>query len=562
MIYALTHNYDDDVVSMLEFPAVDLFRTAVDSLMTTLRRLTSLRLQSVDALDDSPRGWLRCGNLCDGLVPGRSRKHAAKNRVAKLEVHNQETQEQSIEDIPEKMDVAPTMTSDTDCFVAESSTREETSEKSTIAELSIVDLRHIFEEMKKLESHSETLKCCMANLTITGRRRLGLATKILIECKMCKYKTEINSESAESDRLNINCSAVAGTITSGGGYIQMEEMFSAMNIPCMSRWIYRKCHDDIVETSINAAEAEMIAAAEEEKRLATERGDVLPSGIRFIPVVADGSWMKRSYRTGKYDSMAGVSAIIGYHTQKVLFAGVKNKMCVICHNAAKKNEKPKKHSCFKNWGRHQTSTKMESDAIADGFETSIKKRGLVYATLIADGDSSVYKKILDCDPYKAAIVRVKKIECTNHLLRNFCNKLKDIAKTTPPGKYRKAVESSVRRMRTDITEAAEYRVKENVSINRKINNLQKDLTNIPSHVFGEHKECRRLGYICDRIANNDEENMVPHLMEIGIYYKIQDIFRPLIAHAESLLYNSNNNSVESFNSIIAKYTGGQRINWS
>ncbi|XP_076656358.1 uncharacterized protein LOC143361003 [Halictus rubicundus] len=272
--------------------------------------------------------------------------------------------------------------------------------------------------------------------------------------------------------------------------------------------------------------------------------------------------MKRSYRTGKNDSMSVVGAIIGYHTQKVLFAGVKNKMCVICHNAARKNEKPKKHSCFKNWGRHQTSTKMESDAIADGFETSIKKRGLVYATLIADGDSSVYKKILDCDPYKAEMVRVKKIECTNHLPRNFCNKLKDIAKTTPPGKYRKAVESSVRRMRTDITKAAEYRVKDNVPINRKINNLQEDLTNIPSHVFGEHKECRRLGYFCDRIANNDEENMVPHLMEIGIYYKIQDIFRPLIAHAESLLYNSNNNSVESFNSIIAKYTGGKRINWS
>ncbi|XP_076656376.1 uncharacterized protein LOC143361021 [Halictus rubicundus] len=325
------------------------------------------------------------------------RKHAAKNRVAKLEVHNQETQEQSIEDIPEKMDVAPTMNSDTDCFVAKSSTREETSEKSTIAELSIVDLRHIFEEMKKLENHSETLKCSMANLSITGMRRLGLATKILIECKMCKYKTEINSESAESDRLDINCSAVAGTITSGGGYMQMEEMFSAMNIPCMSRWIYRKCRDDIVETSINAAEAEMIAAAEEEKRLAIERGDVLPSRIPF---------------------------------------------CCGCNN----------------WIPHAKSFICWSEE-------------------------------QDC-------------------------------------------------------------------------NLQKDLTNIPSHVFGEHKECRRLGYFCDRIANNDEENMVPHLMEIGIYYKIQDIFRPLIAHAESLLYNSNNNSVESFNSIIAKYTGGKRINWS
>ena len=50
---------------------------------------------------------------------------------------------------------------------------------------------------------------------------------------------------------------------------------------------------------------------------------------------------------------------------------------------------------------------MESDAIVEGFNTSVEKRGLVYSTLIGDGDSSVYKKIIDADPYRRQI-RVKK----------------------------------------------------------------------------------------------------------------------------------------------------------
>nr|XP_033339075.1 uncharacterized protein LOC117227708 [Megalopta genalis] len=88
-----------------------------------------------------------------------------------------------------------------------------------------------------------------------------------------------------------------------------------------------------------------------------------------------------------------------------------------------------------------------------------------------------------------------------------------------------------------------------------------DILNILSHVFGEHKECRRLGYFCDRPANTGEDNLVPHLKKIGIYNRMHEIFRPLMAHAESLLYNTTNNSVENLNAIIAKYTGGKRINW-
>lgn len=73
---------------------------------------------------------------------------------------------------------------------------------------------------------------------------------------------------------------------------------------------------------------------------------------------------------------------------------------------------------------------METEAIVEGFQCSIEMHGLIYRTLIADGDSSVYQSILDSDPYSAHGLIVQKIECTNHLMRNLCKKLKRVAETT------------------------------------------------------------------------------------------------------------------------------------
>jgi len=73
---------------------------------------------------------------------------------------------------------------------------------------------------------------------------------------------------------------------------------------------------------------------------------------------------------------------------------------------------------------------MESDAIAEGFKSSLEMHGIIYKTVIADGDSSVYQAILDSKPYCEQQIIVKKIECTNHLLRNLCKKLRAVAMTT------------------------------------------------------------------------------------------------------------------------------------
>nr|XP_012137711.1 PREDICTED: uncharacterized protein LOC105662118 [Megachile rotundata]XP_012137712.1 PREDICTED: uncharacterized protein LOC105662118 [Megachile rotundata] len=449
-----------------------------------------------------------------------------------------------------------------DNWVLEKVATPKKEEISFSSALNIVNMQHMFEEIKKIGHHADKREDCgIKYLQITGVKQIGLKTTLNVTCTMCNFRGEIRSQPKEVQEMDINYSAVAGTMFTGGSFAQMEEFLTAMNIPCMSKRQFLKSHDEIVNALIAAAEEEMIVAAEEEKQLAIERGDIVPqSGIPHIPVVTDGSWMKRSYRTGAFYSASGVGVIVGYHTKKVLYLGVRNKRCRICEGATRRKEPPRKHACFKNWDIGRACTAMESEAVLEGFKTSVETRGLIYSTVIADGDSSVHKKILDADPYKSEI-RVKKIECTNHLLRNFCRKMREIAKKTK-GPTRRAIENNILRMRSAIVRAAQYRRKEDISREEKMKNLCRDINNVPSHVFGEHAECDKISYFCDGKSKQNEKNMVPQLKSAGVYEQIKEKLQPLTTHAESLLCNYTNNPAECFNSVIVKYIGGKRINFS
>lgn len=119
---------------------------------------------------------------------------------------------------------------------------------------------------------------------------------------------------------------------------------------------------------------------------------------------------------------------------------------------------------------------MEAEAIVEGFKRSIEKRGLIYSTFIADGDSSVYKKIIQANPYPN--VFIEKIECRNHLLRNLASKIKEIAKTKERfGKLRNVIGNRILRIRTAVTKAVEYRLEEESTMQEKIKALKIDVDN-------------------------------------------------------------------------------------
>jgi len=59
-----------------------------------------------------------------------------------------------------------------------------------------------------------------------------------------------------------------------------------------------------------------------------------------------------------------------------------------------------------------------------------------------------------------------------------------------------------------------------------------------------------------------EENIVPDLKIFGVWDDICRARNLLTYHAESLMYGYNNNSAELYNSILTKYVGGKRVNFS
>ncbi|KMQ85131.1 hypothetical protein RF55_16498 [Lasius niger] len=210
---------------------------------------------------------------------------------------------------------------------------------------------------------------------------------------------------------------------------------------------------------------------------------------------------------------------------------------------------------------------MESDAIAEGFNCSLEMHGMIYRTVIADGDSSVYQTIVDSKPYREQMVTVKKIECTNHLLRNLCKKLRAVAETTQQKMYRKrgfvqlrnVVKTNILKIRKEVIKAIDLRKEEKQPDHYKAMELQKDILNIPSHIFGEHKGCKKRGRICDH--DETKKNYVPFLKLHGLYQKVESAIVYLSGYSDSLLLKFTNNPAESFNSIICKEIGGKRINF-
>lgn len=68
-------------------------------------------------------------------------------------------------------------------------------------------------------------------------------------------------------------------------------------------------------------------------------------------------------------------------------------------------------------------------------------------------------------------------------------------------------------------------------------------------------------YFCTGVKDN-EENLVPHMESCGLWKDILGAINIVGHHAQSLIFNVNNNAVEGFNSVVAKYVGGKRVNYS
>ena len=210
---------------------------------------------------------------------------------------------------------------------------------------------------------------------------------------------------------------------------------------------------------------------------------------------------------------------------------------------------------------------MESDAIVEGFLCSLEMHGLIYKMVIADGDSNVFKSIRDNDPYRDQGVQVKKLECTNHLPRNLCKKIRSTSEIIQPNGKRKcgfvkawlAVKRKILTIRKEVTQAA-ARWREAIQpFHCRVQGLQKELLGLCSLVFGQYNRCG--DRVCQQDGEESERNIVPDLEAHGLYQKVSQAVEYISCFSDSLLFNFTSNAAESLNAIGCKYIGGKRINF-
>ncbi|XP_045763690.1 uncharacterized protein LOC123866281 [Maniola jurtina] len=268
----------------------------------------------------------------------------------------------------------------------------------------IVDIKYLFSSISNIK-HQHT-DCTFADLKFVKELRKGFTSQYVFRCKMCQKVETVHSEDPTS-KLNTNTAIVEGILCSGNGYAQLNEICSVLNMPNMHQNTYTKIEQSLTPLIEECAIEEMIAAGEEEKRLAILNGEIDKEGCPVITVVADGSWAKRSYKSG-FSSASGAGCIVGMRTKKVLFLGVRNSYCCICSRSIKLNKDVTEHRCFKNWS--DSANAMEADIIAEGFAKSVEMHGIKYKNLVGDGDSSIMKKLLLKKPYGSDFT-ISKIEC-------------------------------------------------------------------------------------------------------------------------------------------------------
>jgi len=419
--------------------------------------------------------------------------------------------------------------------------------------------------------------------------RSGLFTIIVCVCNGCAKEFRIaNGSKHTSSFYDINIRAVWGTIVGGKGNSQLNEMLSSLDIPSINNQMFSNIENQIGKWWLEILNSEMRKAGEEERRLAIERGDFCDE-VPSVTVICDGGWSKRTHKHS-YNALGGVGVIFGAETKKLLHIGIRNKQCRVCNLSANSNIPTKTHECFKNWT--ESSQSMEADIILEGFLKAEETHGLRYTRIIADGDSSVFSKLIQNVPIWGN--KIKKLECANHTCKCIRSNLEKLVTEKPHLKGKgKLSGRNIVRLTTAVRCAIKMRSKDN---NSKL--LKHDIKNSIYHILGFHERCSDFCKNEKQKPKDDtsqtsineldtpiqcilkdqsefwklpsqsemedsrqaEKNEIPKEILAEIVKDVAIILNRVADRAERLIGNFTTNLAESWMSLRTKFDGGKVTN--
>lgn len=421
----------------------------------------------------------------------------------------------------------------------------------------IFDIGELFSGIKRIGNHSR--KCSFEDMVLIGELKRGLNSIYKFQCKECGVIRKLESCPKKQNAMDCNEDAVLGITCIGSGFSHLKEMFTNLNVPVMGNTLYDKIQRNQQQDWDNVARKSCLDALYEEIAIAEALNLVDANGNALIVVICDGGWGKRSY--GKaFNSLSGCAVLVGLRTGKIVYYDTRNKYCHTCKIAQSKCTPVNQHDCNINYTG--PSSGMEADIIVEGFKFC-EAHGARFNKFIADGDSNTYKNLRDIRIYQNPDVFIEKYECVNHLHRNFQSKFTGLSSIT---KFDSDLRKFVKPKRGyDISKGIKFAAKHwresDLSEIEKINALEDDIMNAPSHYFGVHENCK--SYFCNKATDEAAIDTVNMLKYDGIYYEVLNLCQHYFAgNAKSLLANYTNNAAEEFNNLVAKYVGGKRINYS
>ncbi|VDI41756.1 Hypothetical predicted protein [Mytilus galloprovincialis] len=145
---------------------------------------------------------------------------------------------------------------------------------------------------------------------------------------------------------------------------------------------------------------------------------------------------------------------------------------------------------------------MESDIIVEGF-LKANDFGVRYMHFIADGDSSIHAQIMERVPVWGKFVQ--KMECANHITKCLRGNLENLVNENPSYKGKGKL---CKRTRIRIVSAVRCSIRRRSSEKNKtlaIKNLEHDIRNTTSHIYGDHTRCNE-DFCKMQFDDNDDDN--------------------------------------------------------
>ena len=171
------------------------------------------------------------------------------------------------------------------------------------------------EEAQKLVAEGENPLTLKSEINGCGLFSISMAL-----CQGCKKQFPLNNSNIQENGVyDINLRAVWGTVSSGGGCSNLNEMLGTMNMPPISEAMFTSLEEKIGLWWHEVIKQEMAKAGAEERRIAIEKGNY-HEGVPAISVVCDGGWSKRTHKH-TYNAFGGVAVIFCLETNKLLYEG-------------------------------------------------------------------------------------------------------------------------------------------------------------------------------------------------------------------------------------------------